>query len=242
MPTTPPSANTGPVVTIAALRPTASETYTAADTGVFVVRAAGAHSTQLLVSLTLGGTAGNYGDYFLENVVSVPKGADSAIIRVVPFSDGVAEGDESLVLTVVPPPVDNRVGYETLYTVGAQNTATVTFKDAISETRPFVVGTLFRGRLARREQVDTFVVDLTSSQTGHLTMSYNQSGPNTRPPSVQTVHPPGPRTLWPQGLSGNTFDQGIGGSRDGTYRILVSDPNLQGGDYTYYQMLITRTP
>lgn len=240
VPPTPPSANTGPVVTIAAVRPTASETYTAADTGVFVIRAVGAHRTQLLVSLTLGGTAVNGADYSLERVVSVPIGADSAMLRVLPFSDGVVEGDESLVLTVVPG--DGRVGLETLYTVGAQSTATVTFKDAISETLPFVIGTPFRGRLARRAQVDTFVVDLTSSQSARMVMTYVGGGSNSLRPVIETVHPPGPRVLSPLVVRGDTLEQAIGGGgRSGTWRILVSHPSMQGG-YTYYQMLITRTP
>jgi hypothetical protein len=103
------------VVTITAADPTAKEN--GLTTGYFVVRRTGSTSSALTVNYTVTGTAAPGSDYLaLPGSVTIPAGAPSAKITVKPLDDLVAEGDETVKVTL---------SESSLYALGAGKSATV---------------------------------------------------------------------------------------------------------------------
>jgi hypothetical protein len=79
-------------------------------------------SQALPVLLAIEGTASNGVDYLtLTNLVVIPADASSASFDVVPVSDGLAEGEESVEVTVLP---------DSGYLVGTPTADTVVIQDA----------------------------------------------------------------------------------------------------------------
>ncbi|HEY2953268.1 MAG TPA: LamG-like jellyroll fold domain-containing protein, partial [Verrucomicrobiae bacterium] len=81
----------------------------AAETGptnaLFTVSRTGSTAADLTVSYTIGGTASNGVDYLtLSGSVLIPAGFSSATITVTPIDDAIAEGRETIILTLVLPP------------------------------------------------------------------------------------------------------------------------------------------
>jgi N-acetylneuraminic acid mutarotase len=96
---TSPDANPGAKVSVAATDSTASEA--GANTGKFTITRTGPTTAALLVNYVLGGSATNGTDYnALAGNVTIPAGKSSVTITVTPKNDGLAEGDENVVLTV----------------------------------------------------------------------------------------------------------------------------------------------
>ncbi|MHB8522061.1 MAG: S8 family serine peptidase [Limisphaerales bacterium] len=111
--TTPPPL---PTVTVVPSVPAASEIGPVQ--GQFTVARSGDTSAPLTIRYTLGGTAVNGTDYqTLSGSVTIPAGASSATIAVVPLSDALIEAPELVILTLAGDPA---------YQVGLLNTATVT--------------------------------------------------------------------------------------------------------------------
>ena len=107
-----------PVVTIAATTPNASEN---GSTGIFTVSRSGATTQSLTVNYTVSGTATMGADYqSLSGSVTIPVGAASQTVTIVPIDDIIPETNETVVLTL---------SASASYTVGAQNGATVTIAD-----------------------------------------------------------------------------------------------------------------
>lgn len=112
-------------VTVAALDPALAENWP--DPGVVVVRRTG-RLDPLTVQLTLGGTATvgrDYGDPGPRSV-TLPFGADEAYVSLTPLTDALAEGDETITLTLLP---------GTGYTLGSATVATLMLADA-ADGRP----------------------------------------------------------------------------------------------------------
>jgi hypothetical protein len=104
-----------PVVTIAATDTAAAEP---ADPGVFIVTRTGSATASLDVFYTVTGTATNGSDYTaLAGSVTIPVGQSSAAIVVGPIDDTDAEGEETVIVTLVD---------ATGYSVGTDDDATVT--------------------------------------------------------------------------------------------------------------------
>ncbi|MHB8798228.1 MAG: proprotein convertase P-domain-containing protein [Thermoanaerobaculia bacterium] len=97
------------------------------SSGVFVFTRRVVDDQPLVVHFTLGGTAGAADYAPLASTVTIPAGAASVVLTVVPIADGVAEPDETVVLTLVDVPE---------YDPGSPASATVTITDA---TGPAVV-------------------------------------------------------------------------------------------------------
>ncbi len=115
-----------PVVTVGAEDGTASEQ--GADAASFVVRRTGSTAAPLAVRLTVSGTAAPGADYgAIPNPVTIPAGAATATVRVVPVDDAAAEGDETVVVTVAPDPA---------YIVGTPATAEAAIRDNDSAPPP----------------------------------------------------------------------------------------------------------
>lgn len=111
--------NDGTVVTIVATDPNASEA--GLDPGEFTVTRTGGNLAEALaVIISRGGTANNGSDYAslggANFVVSFAPNQTTAAITITPLPDPVAEGDETVVLTIVS---------RTVYTIGTPGSATV---------------------------------------------------------------------------------------------------------------------
>jgi Calx-beta domain-containing protein len=95
-------------VNIYATDPVATEQPAASnippDTATFTVRRSGGTDLGIVVFYEISGTASNGVDYQrLSGHVSIPEGASSAEIVVGPIDDNVAEGPETVMLTLIPP-------------------------------------------------------------------------------------------------------------------------------------------
>jgi hypothetical protein len=109
-----------PVVTIAATDPAAAEL--GPDTGLFTVTRAGNTNQSLTVNLTIGGSAVNGTDYAaISGTVLIAAGSNTATVAIVPLADNLAEGAETVMLSLAG---------GTGYNVGAPNSAAVTIADA----------------------------------------------------------------------------------------------------------------
>jgi hypothetical protein len=108
-----------PVVTILASDPGAAEA--GLDPGTFTVSRTGNLSADLIVSYSIAGSAANATDYqSLSGSVTIAAGQPSAIITVTPIDDTIAEGSETVILTLTA---------SAGYTIGIPNSATVTITD-----------------------------------------------------------------------------------------------------------------
>ncbi|MGH7176842.1 MAG: LamG-like jellyroll fold domain-containing protein [Tepidisphaeraceae bacterium] len=89
-----------PLVSIAATDSTAAET--GPDAGTFTVTRTGDTSAPLAVNYSVGGSATSGSDYqSLAGSLTIPAGSASATIDVSPLDDPIAEGTESVVVTIV---------------------------------------------------------------------------------------------------------------------------------------------
>ncbi len=96
-----------PIVTITAVDPFASEgaDSTVLNTATFAVRRSGPTNSGLTVAYSIGGSASNGVDYVeLPGFVTIPAGERAARIVVTPTDDKLAEGPETVVLSLVIPP------------------------------------------------------------------------------------------------------------------------------------------
>ncbi|QOV91781.1 Kelch repeat-containing protein [Humisphaera borealis] len=107
-------------VTIAATDASASEA--AGNPGAFTVSRSGGDTTQaLVVGYVVSGTATNGTDYStLGSTVTIPAGATTAVINVVPVDDTAVEASETVTLTLAS---------SVAYTLGAATFGTVTIAD-----------------------------------------------------------------------------------------------------------------
>ena len=98
-----------PIVTITATDPDATERSPLSgippDPATFRVERTGPTDSDLTVYYRTDGTAMNGVDYLeLPHKVTIPAGAAAADILVVPIDDLLVEGDESVILALIPPP------------------------------------------------------------------------------------------------------------------------------------------
>ena len=104
-----------PTVSVSATTPTATEAGPVS--GVFTVSRGAAQDSALTVSFTVGGTATSGTDYqAVPTSVTIPAGAASATVTIVPVNDTTIEPDESVVLTLTP---------SSAYAIGGPGFATV---------------------------------------------------------------------------------------------------------------------
>ena len=108
-----------PTVTIAATTPHAYES--GAQNGVFTVARSGSTASAITVNYSIGGTAATGVNYAtIASSVTIPSGQSSAAIDIAPVQ-GLADGDQTVVLTLA-----SGTGY-TLYS--SPTTATVLVSD-----------------------------------------------------------------------------------------------------------------
>jgi hypothetical protein len=108
------------------------------DTATFTVRRDDGTNEGIVVFYEIGGTASNGVDYErLSGHVTLPAGVSSAEIVVAPIDDLIAEGTESVVVTLIPqcppclftfPPCEIAQGTN-CFPIGPHNTAVVSLRD-----------------------------------------------------------------------------------------------------------------
>ena len=75
------------------------------DSGSFTIIRTGSTQTPLDVTYSLGGTATPGTDYqALSGLATIPVGATSTVINVIPVNDAVTEPDETVTVTLTPQP------------------------------------------------------------------------------------------------------------------------------------------
>jgi len=161
-----------PTVTIAALDATATE-GSATDTGSFRVTRTGATTQALTVYYTVSGTATRAVDYSnIATSVVIPAGSTTATILITALNDTLVEGDESVVLTL---------SANVSYTMGSQNTATVTIID--DETGPVnqtvTITATDASASEAGQQTGQYTFTRVGSTAAALTVSYTRSGTAT---------------------------------------------------------------
>jgi len=136
-------------VTITADDPNANED---GNTAQFVVtRSGGDLNKPLTVNYSVAGNAINGSDYStLPGTITIPAGATSVTIPVIPKSDGEVEGDETVQINLI-----DAAGYN-LDPV-ATATATITDNTLVSEYGPFVYTNPANGHLYILSQPDTWL-------------------------------------------------------------------------------------
>ena len=106
-----------PTVTLRATDTSASE-VPSTDTGKLQISRTGSTTGSLTVLYTISGTATNGRDYKrLKGQAIIKAGARAANVSIQPIDDSIAEGDETVTLTLSP---------NASYTIGSPNAGTVT--------------------------------------------------------------------------------------------------------------------
>ena len=114
-----------PVVDLAVTTATAAEVGPVP--GAFTLSRSGSTSFSLPVHYTVSGTATNGTDYVtLSGTATIPVGQSSTVISVTPLADGLAEGPETVVVTLAPDPT---------YTIGSGNGTVTIFDQPIDAWR-----------------------------------------------------------------------------------------------------------
>ena len=92
-----------------------------AQPGAFAITRIGGTNLDLTVSYAIGGTASNGVNYSsISNSISIPAGATSTVITIVPLDDNLVDGDKTVFLTL---------SASTTYNLGAPIIATITIHD-----------------------------------------------------------------------------------------------------------------
>lgn len=151
-----------PKVTISASDGTATET---GDTGTFKVTRTGSTSSPLTVYYSLGGSATPGSDYqSLAGSVTIPAGSSSTTFTITPINDGLVEGRETVVASLV----DNSA-----YAVGSGG-ATVTIHD---DEKPTVSVSVVDGvGNEAPSNTITFRITRTPATSAPLTVRYTLGG------------------------------------------------------------------
>jgi hypothetical protein len=188
------TATPGPVLSIAASDPSAAET--GADPGMFTLTRSGSLASALTVQFNLSGTAAYSSDYSLSPTPTVgsafqlvmPSGVAAMNIVLTPLGDLLAEGPETVTLTLFE---------DSGYVLGSITEATVTIADSQSPGKPTVTVTA-TDDLATESGSDTgvFLFTRSGSLAGDMTVNYRVTGTATNgvdygPLSGVTVIPAG---------------------------------------------------
>jgi hypothetical protein len=177
------------VVSIVATTPDASEP-TANRAGlpaVLTLVRGGSTNLPVKVYYSVGGTAANGRDYaFLDGDATIAAGATRRDIRIYPFFDTAAEGDETVVLTLRT----NRA-----YTVKDPSSATATIHEAIVSTTPSLVLTAPTNAFkATNPVVVLLAADVTDPKGYVPDVEFVADGTVVATSSLQFIQPPKPGT------------------------------------------------
>jgi len=158
-----------PTVTVTASDASASET--GPNNGAFTFTRTGSTSSALTVRYALSGSASNGTDYTtLTGVMTIPAGAASATVTLVPAADSSTEGTETAIATI---------SSDAAYTTGSPNSASISIADASSPppTLPTVtVSATDAGAGETGPNNGTFTITRTGATASSLVVNYGMSG------------------------------------------------------------------
>ncbi|MFN9176610.1 MAG: Calx-beta domain-containing protein, partial [Synechocystis sp.] len=167
-----------PTITIAATDASAGETATGVTTnpGSFTLTRTGNVTQALTVNYTIGGTGTKGTDYNnLTGTVSFAAGSATALVNITPIDDTLAEGNETVILTLAA---------GTGYTVGTANTGTVTIADneVVLPTITIAATDGSAGETATGVTANpgSFTLTRTGNLTQALTVNYTIGGTGTK--------------------------------------------------------------
>ena len=156
-----------PVVTVAAVDPNAAEA--GLDPGTFRFTRTGSLVAALTVSYAISGSATNGVDYAtIGTSIVIPAGQASADRTITPIDDTAQEGDETVVLTIVP---------GTGYVVGIPSGATVTIAE--NDFPTVTVAATDASAAEDGPSTGTFTFTRTGPTTLPLTVNYTVGGTAT---------------------------------------------------------------
>jgi hypothetical protein len=156
------------LVTISISATDANAAEPGTDTGAFTVSRIGPVTSDLVVNYSVTGTATNGTDYVsLPGSLSIPAGSTSAVLAVTPIDDTLAEGDETVIVTL---------SASSGYTIGSPSSAIVTIVD--NET---VISIIATDPNAAERGTDTgaFTVSRIGPVTSDLVVNYSVTGTAT---------------------------------------------------------------
>jgi hypothetical protein len=173
---------TPPVVTVLATDSGASEA--AGNSGAFTVSRTGVKTSALVVAYGVGGTAENGTDYErLAGTATIPAGAGSVVVTVLPSPDFLTEGAETVTLSLAADP-----GYE----LGSTTTATVNIADVPPPT--LSVAVTDAAATEAGNNTGALTISRSGARTAALSVSYTLSGTAT-PQQDYTALPASPVTI-----------------------------------------------
>ena len=153
-------------ITIVATDANAAEPGT--DTGLFTVTRTGPTTAALTVNFSVSGTATSGADYaYIASTAVIPAGASSATVLVTPLDDKVLESAETVMLNLTTG----------LYTIGAQNSATVSITDNESDVLVSIIAS--DAVAAELGNPGAFTVTRTGSTASALTVNLSVGGTAT---------------------------------------------------------------
>ena len=121
------STGTDPAPTVTVTVTDAAAAEAGLNPGLFTITRSGGTTAALTVNFALSGTAGGSDYNALSASVTLPIGLASSTVVVAPVDDSIAEGSETVVLTLAS---------QAAYTIGSPNSATITIADNDSTTPP----------------------------------------------------------------------------------------------------------
>src|SRR6185312_15740098 len=159
-----------PVITLSASDPDASEA--GPDNGVIRFHRTGDTSQAIQVTWTFSGTASNGVDYQqLPTTSPFPAGLADADLTITPIDDTTVEGDETVIVTLVPGPG---------YSVGSPNSAAVIIQDNDSAPPPqkptVTVMATDPDASEQGASAGTFTISRTGDTSSALTVNYSLNG------------------------------------------------------------------
>jgi V8-like Glu-specific endopeptidase len=181
-----------PTVTITANDSTATEA--GPTTGQFTITRTGATASALTAYFSVGGTATPGSDYSsIGTSVTIPAGSVSNTLTVTPINDTVAEGDETVMVTL---------SANEAYTVGSPDNATVTIADD-DGTLPTIT-VIASDPTATEAGLTTgqFTITRTGATTSALTAYFSVGGTATSGSDYSSI---GTSTTIPAGSASQTI-------------------------------------
>ncbi|MBI2933792.1 MAG: hypothetical protein HYY16_19280, partial [Planctomycetes bacterium] len=204
-----------PEVNISASDASASET--GPDPGSFTVTRTGSTAAALMVDFTVGGTAAGTDYAMLGSPVMIPAGSPSATITVSPIDDFLAEGSETVVLTLAAGS----------YTIVAPNAATITIDD--NDAFGITVSAI-SGNTTENGGTATFTVVLVSQPTANVVLPISSSDVAEGTVSAASLtftsaNWGSPQTVTVTGINDAATDGDV------TFSILTGDPTSTDPTY-----------
>ena len=211
-----------PVVTVVATDAAASEA--GADPGTFTLARSGATTAALVVNLSIAGTATNGTDYnAIAATATIPIGQATTTVPVTPKGDGVTEGSETVILTIAA---------GAAYTIGAQNTATVTIADNVVVAGSLVNGFRHTGTLIFAHETQIWTFTATKGDYVAIALAETVAGGDLVP-WLRVTGPTGATIVNSAGAA--VAEGAFNAPTSGTYTVTVAtdDPGQDAvGDYT----------